>query len=277
MAVMVPVPVPVPSVPTVKVKGKAGPSASPPFSLEGSLLTSRAGIVKSRGATAAVSIGLHALLVLAVFLLPFVWDEELPAPDSILRAFFVAPPAVMAPPPPPPPPAPSRAVAKTPPPVPRSAEPARFVAPIEVPNAIAPEEPSFGLEGGVPGGVEGGVPGGVVGGIVGGLPAEAPPPPNVVRVGGRIHPPKLVHKVEPIYPSLALEARLAMLVILEAQVDVNGQVKSARVLRGHPLFDEAALAAVRQWRYQPLLLNGTPTEFILTVTLQFTLQTAPQP
>jgi protein TonB len=270
--------VPVRPVPTVEVKRRAGPSAPPPFSLEGSLLATHAGLAKSRGATAAVSIGLHSLLVLAVFLLPLLWTEELPAPDALLRAFFVAPPTVMAPPPPPPPPAPSRVAAKTPPPVPRAAEAARFVAPIEVPNTVAPEEePSFGVEGGVPGGVEGGVPGGVVGGIVGGLPAEAPPSAPVVRVGGHIHPPKLVHKVEPVYPSLALEARLSMLVILEAQVDIRGQVKSVRVLRGHPLFDDAALAAVKQWRYQPLLLNGTPTEFILTVTLQFTLQTAPLP
>ena len=49
-------------------------------------------------------------------------------------------------------------------------------------------------------------------------------------------------------------------------------MKDVKVLRGHPLFDESALAAVRQWRYQPLLLNGEPTEFILTVTVMFNLQ-----
>lgn len=43
------------------------------------------------------------------------------------------------------------------------------------------------------------------------------------------------------------------------------------MLRGQPLFDEVAVAAVKQWRYQPLLLNGKPTEFILTVTLVFNL------
>jgi protein TonB len=44
-------------------------------------------------------------------------------------------------------------------------------------------------------------------------------------------------------------------------------------LRGHPLFDEPATAAVKQWRYRPLLLNGEPTEFIVTVTLTFNIQT----
>ena len=66
-------------------------------------------------------------------------------------------------------------------------------------------------------------------------------------------------------------ARASAIVILEAQVDTRGYVSTVRVLRGAPLFDDAAIAAVKQWRYQPLLLNGTPTEFILTVTLVFNL------
>ena len=58
------------------------------------------------------------------------------------------------------------------------------------------------------------------------------------------------------------------MLILEAEVDVRGYVKAVKVLRGHPLFDEAATDAVKQWRYQPLLLNGEPTGFVLTVTMQ---------
>jgi protein TonB len=61
---------------------------------------------------------------------------------------------------------------------------------------------------------------------------------------------------------------------MEAHVDTRGYVKSVKVLRGHPLFDEAALEAVRQWRYKPLLLNGEPTEFILTATIIFNVQQA---
>ena len=49
-------------------------------------------------------------------------------------------------------------------------------------------------------------------------------------------------------------------------------MKSIKILRGHPLFDDAAQAAVKQWRYQPLLLNGEPTGFVLTVTINFNLQ-----
>ena len=106
---------------------------------------------------------------------------------------------------------------------------------------------------------------------MGGLPAAPPPPTRVVRVGGAIVAPKLLKKVPPVYPPLASQARISGSVIVEALVGVNGQVRSVTIVRGLPLLDEAALAAVRQWRYQPLLLNGEPTEFILTVTLNFNI------
>ena len=62
-----------------------------------------------------------------------------------------------------------------------------------------------------------------------------------------------------------------------ATVDATGHVREVTILRGAPLFDEAALAAVRQWVYRPLLLNGIPTPFILTVTLKFSIQGAAPP
>jgi protein TonB len=221
-----------------------------------------------------VSVFVHTVLIVAIVMIPLFSDEIPPATDEALRAFF-AMPAVLAPPPPPPPPPPAagaRPQVKAPAPA-RPLEPARFVAPIEVPEAIAPEETlDFGAEGGVPGGVEGGVPGGVVGGIVGGLPTEAPPPPRVVRVGGQIKAPKLLGNVAPEYPQLAVQARLSGIVVLQLLVGEDGRVKTAEIVRGQPLFDEPALAAVRQWRYAPLLLNGIPTQFIVHVTVSFRLQ-----
>jgi protein TonB len=154
--------------------------------------------------------------------------------------------------------------------------PQAFVAPIEVPAEITPEEGlDLGVEGGMEGGVEGGVPGGVVGAVIGGLPTVVPPPPQrVVRIGGRLAPPRIIQRVEPVYPQLAVQARLSGMVILEALVDERGRVRSVKLLRGHPLLDEAAMEAVRHWRYQPLLLNGEPTAFILTVTVAFNLRSS---
>jgi periplasmic protein TonB len=234
-------------------------------------------LARPRSVTLTVSALVHGLLVLLVVAVPLFFGETLPEPSSALRAFFVTPPDVAPPPPPPPPPAPaahSRAVPpSTPPVVPETT----FTAPVEIPAAPPrPEEGlAFGVEGGVPGGVEGGVPGGVVGGIVGGLPSEAPAPveaKRVVRVGGNIHPPALIERVTPVYPDVAIQARLKAMVILEARVGEDGRVKGVKVLRGQLLFDQAAVDAVKQWRYRPLLLNGQPTEFDVTITVTFNLQ-----
>jgi protein TonB len=121
--------------------------------------------------------------------------------------------------------------------------------------------------------VEGGVPGGVVGGVVGGLPAEAPPPPApVVRVGGLIREPKKVRDAAPVYPSIALAARIQGIVILEATITPQGRVENVRVLRGVPALDEAAVEAVKQWTYTPTLIGGVPVGVIMTVTVNFVLR-----
>ena len=151
---------------------------------------------------------------------------------------------------------------------------------MEAPREIVAETfvEEAGSDEGVPGGVEGGVPGGVVGGVVGGLVSERPPPPPPpavgrapVRIGGALKAPALVERVEPEYPPLAVRAQVQGVVILEAIVDRDGRVEDVRVLRSIPLLDQAALAAVQQWRYSPLLLNGTPERFVLTVTVSFSL------
>jgi len=246
------------------------------FRFESLVLTEPTAIRKGRSATLAVSIVLHAILLVAVVVVPLLYYDSLPAPDEAVRAFFVTP-AVAAPPPPPPPAAGVRPAPRTPV-VPQPEEPAKFVAPLETPAEIEPEEGiALGVEGGVPGGVEGGVPGGVVGGIVGGLPQEGPPPAaKLVRVGGQIKTPKLLKRVDPVYPDLAKQARAGALIILEATVDVTGRVQEVRILRSPPLFDEPAVEALKQWTYRPLLLNGVPTPFIVTVTFNFHFQfTAP--
>jgi protein TonB len=150
-------------------------------------------------------------------------------------------------------------------------EEAKFVAPVEVPDQVKPEQGlDLGVEGGVPGGVEGGVPGGVVGGVVGGLP-DAPPPMQAVRVGGQIKEPKKLKNVNPVYPDIAKQARVQGVVILECTISPQGKVTDVKVLRGIPLLDAAAMEAVKLWVYTPTLLNGVPVPVIMTVTVNFRL------
>jgi protein TonB len=197
--------------------------------------------------------------------------DKLPEVPRMLAFVAEAPP----PPPPPPPSLPTiRAQREPQPPTAPPASGPTFMAPAAIPTGIPPESAvDLGDEGGVPGGVPGGIPGGVVGGVI---MEEAPPlPPPLrkpARVGGDIKAPALIHRVEPIYPPIAVKAKVTGMVILEATVDEAGDVTNVVVLRSIPLLDNASLAAVRQWRYEPLRLNGVPSPFILTVTLTFSLK-----
>lgn len=127
---------------------------------------------------------------------------------------------------------------------------------------------SGGVAGGVQGGVEGGVEGGVVGGVAGGaVQFEG----GAVRAVGKVQPPKLVMSVQPVYPKIAKQAHVEGVVILEAKTDEQGDVIETRVLRSIPLLDQAAIDAVRRWKYEPLVIDGKPHKAVFTVTVRFTL------
>jgi TonB family protein len=112
-----------------------------------------------------------------------------------------------------------------------------------------------------------GVPGGIVG------MATAPSPPDApVRVGGPVRQPVKIKDVPAVLPDIARSARIQGVVILEVTIDAQGRVSNARVLRSIPLLDQAALDAVRQWEYEPTLLNGVPVPVIMTVTVPFSSQ-----
>ncbi len=216
--------------------------------------------------TVVVSIVVHVVIIAGVIIVPLLYaTDQLPTPKEVVGAFVAARPAA-APPPPPPPAAPEpKPIATT---GQQSLTPVEAPPTIEVPpvQAVASGE---GVQGGVPGGIAGGVPGGVVGGIPDAPPGPAQAP---VRVGGQIKAPGLIHRVDPKYPPIAQSSRVQGVVALEATVDTNGQVQSVHLLRGIPLLNEAAIEAVKQWRYAPLMLNGQATPFLLTVTVTFALQ-----
>jgi periplasmic protein TonB len=131
-----------------------------------------------------------------------------------------------------------------------------------------------GISGGVPGGVAGGSMGGVLGGVIGGAGAAPPPPkPNVTRtrVGGAVQAAKLINRVQPIYPPLARQTRISGTVRLHAIIGKDGTVQQLSVESGHPLLVQSALDAVKQWRYQPTLLNGEPVEVDTEIDVIFSL------
>ena len=230
----------------------------------------------SHASATALSIATHLAVIggVAWFVLFAVAD---PLPKLPTMMAFVAPAPVPSPPPPPPPPAPKGVKpAQTSKPVPTTGP--TFTVPSEIPVGIQPESGiDLGGEGGVVGGIEGGIPGGVLGGILGGMVNEAPPPPppppaKPKRVGGEIQAPALIHRVEPEYPGVAVAGKISGTVILEATVNEAGHVTDVSVLRSIVVLDQAAMKAVKQWRYQPLVLNGKAEPFILVVTVTFTLR-----
>jgi protein TonB len=220
------------------------------------------------------AIVVHVIVLTLVLAIPVLRVTNTLPDMQTMMAFAAEPPAP--PPPPPPPPPPARSAAPEPrlitPSVPKPA--AQLTMMLETSTDPITEGTSgTGSTGGVEGGVEGGVPGGIVGGIISSAPPPPPPPPAPavpVRVGGQIHTPALVLRIEPVYPKIAATAHLAGTVILEAVVGLDGCVESVNLLRSrHQLLDDAAIAALKQWRYTPLILNGIPTPFILTVTFTF--------
>jgi protein TonB len=149
------------------------------------------------------------------------------------------------------------------------------LAPVEIPQGIVEEGlGAAGAENGIPGGVDYGAGEGVAANLLGadlyqlvGKPAEPP-----VLAAGDVKPPRLVRRVEPSYPELARQAHQQGIVILEATTDIYGRVAAVRVLRSLPLLAQAAIDAVRQWVYEPLLLNGRPRPVTFTVTVTFVLK-----
>jgi periplasmic protein TonB len=213
--------------------------------------------------TLVFSIVAHMIAVGALIIAPAFATDDLPEPYRT-TAFVIVRPEL---PPPASIPSPRRDVA------PPTSTPVPLTEPLEIqPEPIVEPVEQFGFD-------LGASPIGIAIGEIASTGDPIPPPPPVparpkdpVRVGGVIQPPtRLVH-VNPIYPPRALAARKEGMVILEALIGEDGSIRAVKLLRPAPLFEEAAIAAVRQWRFSPTLLNGEPVPLVLTVTVTFTLQ-----
>ena len=94
-----------------------------------------------------------------------------------------------------------------------------------------------------------------------------------MRITSDVVQPVLIHRVNPEYPEIARKSRVQGVIILEAIITREGTVEKVKILRGvHPLLDQAAVNAVKQWRYKPATLNGKPVKVYSTVTVNFKLK-----
>ena len=213
-----------------------------------------------------VSIGVHAVVLLLFFVVPLS-NLTLPKPFSDLPVFVKAAP--LPPPPAPAPPAPRSPAASVPSP--------SAGAPTKAPDSILPEPARVYGPPDAPG-VPGGLPSDI-GGVGHEVSAPTPPPvPDPPRPATPVRAtqlpvmPQKIVDVRPIYPEIARTAKIDGTVIIEALIDTSGRVTQARVLRSIPMLDQAAIDAVRAWRYTPSTYNGRAVSVLMTVTIRFTLQ-----
>ena len=233
----------------------------------------------------------QAILVTGAVLSPMLWPQVLP-PATFTMLVPTAPPG--------PPPVDKSANAK-PQTATRRSGPRRvfdlkaLTQPTTMPSKpirIEDKPEDFGpptIVGAIYGGGGGNSAGWIPGGIPGvGDPSRAPAPPpappskapepkakpaeiQIVRPGGRVKPPRLVHRVDPPYPPLAKASHIEGVVTMEGIIGIDGRIRSLVVTAGNPLLAPAAVEAVRQWIYEPTQLNENPVEVATTIVVTFTL------
>jgi periplasmic protein TonB len=234
----------------------------------------------SRMLDVAISVLLHVVVIAAPILAGLYFTDTINI-KQLASTMLIAPP----PPPPPPPPALSAVIR---PPVLHRLfmNGGKLFAPTVIPKQIAeikeaPLEPDPNLGGvadGVPGGVPGGQLGGVLGGGIGGVLNTARPvaPPSgktnaPLRVGGRVRPPRPIIQTKPEYPALARQAHIRGQVEIDAVLDDHGNVVEMKIVSGPPVLYQAALDALKKWKYEPTYLNDQPVAVQMLVTISFQL------
>jgi protein TonB len=131
---------------------------------------------------------------------------------------------------------------------------------------------SFGVAGmeGLTGGTAGGVMGGIFGNS-GSAPKVKVAPPKKVNISAGVAVGMLLQKTMPVYPPIAKAARVSGTVVLQATISKAGSIENLQVVSGPAMLQQAALDAVRTWRYRPYLLNNEPVEVETTINVIFTL------
>jgi periplasmic protein TonB len=222
-----------------------------------------------RRSSTIVSIVVHAIVVAAAFMTQLLAVGPLPAVPHEPMSFVGVIPIRVIDIPLPPPQRAARSDASVDPTGPA-------VAPIEAPAGVAHEAVATCTDCTTTDaiGVERGIGSSEIFGRAEPVPAAPPPPPapqTPIHLRSGMRAPRKVQHVDPVYPRIAQASHVEGTVVLEAVIDVNGAVTSVRVLRSIPLLDQAAVDAVRAWKFTPTLLNGVPVPVALTVTVRFAL------
>jgi protein TonB len=237
---------------------------------------------RRRWASLPIAVALH-VAVLASITLAQAWQVA-----AVGEPPIVIPYVDFRPPPPPAPAGGTSAPRPTPVPRPTPAQPDTREIP-DLPEAPQPDPGPAATEGpvvegssefGVPGGQEDGVPGGDPDSLGGGgigldrmVAAPQPAEDVILRVSGAVQRPIPLSRPQPRYAEVARRAAVQGAVIIEAVIDEDGRVVDARILKGLPMgLDQEALAAVREWTFQPATLGGRPVKVFYTLTVHFQIQ-----
>jgi len=222
------------------------------------------GLGGRRWYTLPLSIVTHAVTVVVIVVVPLATSDM---PPPIRRALTHFDDIDITPVVPPPPPMRRTQAARAQTPMSRDAAPT--VAPPTIgPEMLLADLPDVGEEGGVLNGIPNALP---IDSTLSGPPLPEIPAPKPIRITKGVTPPRRITYVQPVYPSIALQNRITGRVVIEAIIGPTGEVQSTRVVQSVAFLDQAALEAVRQWKYTPTLLSGVPVSVILTVSVDFTL------
>ena len=102
-------------------------------------------------------------------------------------------------------------------------------------------------------------------------PALPPTHPTLVPRASKAQESLLIRQIKPSYPPLAIQARVEGSVVIQAVIARDGTIQHLEVVHGHPLLVQAAVDAVKQWRYRPFLLDGDPVEVETQIIVNFNL------
>ena len=214
-----------------------------------------------------VTLILNLAVVAGLIIWPLLHTLALP---SEMTATLLIAPAPPPPPPPPPPPAAPHVEVHTETLSNALQAPSRIPKKIE--RVVESAPPQMGVEGMQ--GMSGGSGSGAMGGILSGLgkaPTVVAAPPKKLAISSGVMTGMLLEKTVPQYPAIAKAARISGTVVLQATISKEGTITGLRVVSGPPMLQQAALSAVRTWRYKPYLLNGQPVEVETTVDVVFNL------